>query len=227
MLFPNVCPDEHITFMCHGHHTSVSFPALQAVIQVATWPRGTVERGGRGGGGGEAARFQGGPPGPCRVRGAGGPSDARPVEPDRQGPRAGDGRAAGRGGRRGSAEGGVRGDSAGTAGRRGWGGPRGFPAPCQRRSLFQPPGRPGTRPSRPDGRLTAPGTGAAWAGDQSVVHHRTCCAFRRGPWFALLRAPKPCWLLEPMLVAVGDAAWSPVPPRAAERLPPTRALQVG
>lgn len=50
MLFPNVCPDEHITFMCRGHHTSVSFPTLQAVIQVATWPRGTVERGGRGGG---------------------------------------------------------------------------------------------------------------------------------------------------------------------------------
>lgn len=59
-------------------------------------------------GGGEAVRFQGGPPGPCRVHGAGGPSDARTVEPDRQGPRAGDGRAAGRGGRRGSAEGGVR-----------------------------------------------------------------------------------------------------------------------
>lgn len=127
MLFPNVCPDEHITFMCRGHHISASFPTLQAVIQVATWPRGTVERGGRGRGGGEAVRFQGGRPGPCRVRGAGGPSDARTVEPDRQGPRAGDGRAAGRGGRRGSAEGGVRGDSAGTAGRRGWGAAAWFP----------------------------------------------------------------------------------------------------
>lgn len=107
-------------------------------------------------GGGEAARFQGGPPGPCRVRGAGGPSDARPVEPDRQGPRAGDGRAAGRGGRRGSAEGGVRGDSAGTAGRRGWGAAAWFPstvsAPLPLPAAWttwhktEPPGRPAHRP---------------------------------------------------------------------------------
>lgn len=156
MLSPNVCPDEHITFMCRGHHTSVSFPTLQAVIQVATWPRGTVERGGRGGGGGEAVRFQGGRPSPCRVRGAGGPSDARTVEPDRQGPRAGDGRAAGRGGRRGSAEGGVRGDSAGTAGRRGWGAAAWFPSTVSALLPLpaawttwhktEPPGRPAHRP---------------------------------------------------------------------------------